>query len=325
MAKIIREQLINQLAKGDFVSGQALGDMLGVSRAAVSKHIHILSDMGLDIFKVSGKGYKLATPLDLLDENVISKYLEETSKDISIEVHSLIDSTNSHLMAKLSSNIRQGHVCLAEYQSKGRGRRGRQWISPFGSHLYMSMYWQFEQGMSAVMGLSLVAGLAVSDTLSELFNIDVQLKWPNDIYINGEKLAGILVELEGQTYGLTHAVIGIGLNLSMPKSSEQLIDQRWTDISKNSNKEIDRNLLAATTIKNLTNRLHKHSELGLEPMLADWHKKDLFLNKQVVLQVGEKEVFGISRGVNHHGALLIEVDGKTTPVYGGEVSLRAAQ
>lgn len=322
MAKVIREELIRQLAGGDFVSGQALGDKLGVSRTAISKHINALSEIGLDVFKVSGKGYKLANKLHLLEQKQICVLLGQNDLHNAIEVHTLIDSTNSYLMRKLSSNPETGTVCIAEHQSAGRGRRGRRWESPFGSHLYLSMYWQLEQGISAAMGLSLVTALAVSDTLKSLYNLDAQLKWPNDVYLGGVKLAGILIELEGQSSGPSHSVIGIGLNVDMPKESHAAIDQPWTDIKSHTSAVINRNELAATLVAKLTQRLEAHQNHGFAPMLEDWHKRDLYFNQAVRLLTGERETKGICRGVNGQGALLLEVDGKMQPVYGGEVSLR---
>ena len=199
MTKTVKEHLIKSLAAGQFVSGQVLGEQLDISRTAIAKHIKALTDIGLDIYSVTGKGYKLAEPLTLLNKEKIIRLLDipqENSHDLPlIEVHSLIDSTNDYLMRRLPNQLSTGQVCLAEYQSAGRGRRGRQWISPFGSQIYLSMYWYLEQGLSAAMGLSLVTALAVSDAIKAHSNVQVQLKWPNDIYLGGVKLAGILIDL----------------------------------------------------------------------------------------------------------------------------------
>ncbi|MEW6984602.1 bifunctional biotin--[acetyl-CoA-carboxylase] ligase/biotin operon repressor BirA [Colwelliaceae bacterium 6471] len=325
MAKIIREELIKQLASGDFVSGQLLGEQLGVSRAAVSKHIQALAEMGLDVFRVTGKGYKLAKPLNLFDRKKIIDVLRRDGLDTVVEVHNLIDSTNSYLMRRLPNQLQPGQVCVAEYQSAGRGRRGRQWISPFGSHIYMSMYWHLEQGMSAAMGLSVIAALAVSDAINHLYKIKVQLKWPNDIYLGGVKLAGILIDLEGQAVENCHSVIGIGLNLDMPNKSAALVDQPWTDLQSHCEKSIERNLLCAEIIKQLIKRLTVHQHNGISEMLNEWHAQDYYINKKVKLLTGDKETIGICRGINSQGALLLEVDGKVKPIYGGEVSLRGMQ
>ena len=238
MAKAIQEKLIQYLSGGQFFSGQWLGEQLGVSRAAISNHISSLVDMGLDIYSVTGKGYKLSEPLTLLDEaNIQHKLLERGQKN-KVEVHNIIDSTNSYLLRRLPNQNHNLQVCLAEYQDSGRGRRGRKWISPFGSHIYMSMYWFLEQGMAGAMGLSVVSALAVSDAIKDLYQIDVQLKWPNDIYFDGVKLAGILIDLEGQALEPCHCVIGIGLNINMPKKSAEQVDQPWTDLQDVINKNI---------------------------------------------------------------------------------------
>lgn len=322
MVKAVREHLIKSLANGDFVSGQDIGDELDISRTAISKHIKALIDMGLDIYSVTGKGYKLAQSLDLLSVDKINQQLSSLSQPCEVEVHSLIDSTNSYLMRRLPNQVSQGQVCLAEYQSAGRGRRGRQWISPFGSQIYLSMYWYLEQGLSAAMGLSLVTALAVSDAIYTTTNIQVQLKWPNDVYLDGVKLAGILIDLEGQALEPSHSVIGIGLNLAMPPQAAQQIDQKWTDLQSHCQSKIDRNALSSQLISALLKRLQQYQQSGLAVMLNEWHARDLYLNKRVKLLTGENITKGICRGVNNQGALMLEVDGQVKPVYGGEVSLR---
>ena len=322
MAKAIREYLIKALANGEFISGQHIGEQLGISRTAISKHVKALSTMGLDIYSVIGKGYKLAQPLHLLDKEKIINLLSEPNKSTVVEVHSLIDSTNNYLMRRLPNQLQQGQVCLAEYQSAGRGRRGRQWISPFGSQIYFSMYWYLDQGLSAAMGLSLVTALAVSDAIKLTCGIQVQLKWPNDIYLEGVKLAGILIDLEGQALEPSHSVIGIGLNLAMPENSGKQIHQRWTDLQSHTEKKIDRNKLSAQLITCLGQRLKQNQDHGLAAMMDEWHAHDVYLNKRVKLLTGERITQGICRGINNQGALLLEVNGQISPVYGGEVSLR---
>ncbi len=322
MANSVKEQLIKQLSSGEFVSGQLIGEELGISRAAVSKHIRGLTDMGLDIYSVTGKGYRLAEPLFLLNRIRINENLVGISLENKVEVHSIIDSTNSYLMRRIPHQIKPNQVCVAEFQSAGRGRRGRQWVSPFGSHIYMSMYCYLEQGMSAAMGLSTVASLAVFDAIKTLYDIDVELKWPNDVYINGVKLAGILIDLEGQALEPCHSVIGIGLNINMPKHMGNEINQPWTDLQSYLKEPIDRNRLVAQIINCLISRLNEHSISGINTMLEDWKKRDVYLNKPVKLITGEKETLGICRGINNQGALLLEVEGQIKPIYGGEVSLR---
>ena len=322
MANSIKEQIIKQLAAGTFVSGQTIANSLGISRAAVSKHIKTIIDMGLDVYCLTGKGYKLAKPLVLLNKNEIEGFCSEHDITTKIEVHSIIDSTNDFLKRRVPTQVSCGQVCVAEFQSAGRGRRGRQWVSPFGSHIYMSMYWPLMQGMSAAMGLNVVAALAIADAIKSLYDINVELKWPNDIYLNGVKLAGILIELEGQALEVAHCIIGIGVNVDMPIKAAENIDQDWTDLQSQVKEKINRNELVAKLMTSLQARLTIHNETGIETMLNDWHNKDCFLNCTVNLTTGAKEIQGIARGINSQGALLLDVDGKVQAIYGGEVSLR---
>lgn len=322
MTDTVKESIIKALSSGEFVSGQQIAEQLSISRTAVSNNIKALIEMGLDIYSVTGKGYQLSKPLDLLSQHKIDQGLNQNIIALNVEVFTQLDSTNNYLLSRVSDNLSQGHVCLAEFQSAGRGRRGRQWISPFGSQLYLSMYWYLEQGLSAAMGLSIVAALAVSDAIFELTSIQVQLKWPNDIYLEGVKLAGILIDLEGQALEPSHSVIGIGLNIDMPSKSAAKIDQDWTDLQTYFDGKIDRNLLASKLINCLFNRLTQHQNEGLSAMLDDWHKHDLYLQKQVKLITGEKSTYGICHGVNSQGALMLEIDGEVKAIYGGEVSLR---
>jgi len=326
MSKNIKEQLIQSLATGQFISGQELGDRLGVTRAAISNHIKKLTAMGLDIFSVTGRGYKLAQPLELLDHLKIQDHLQNLSLEQHVvEVHRVIDSTNSYLLRKIPNNIIRGQTCIAEYQQSGRGRRGRQWLSPFGSHIYLSQYWPLEQGMSEAMGLSLVIGIAISEVVQKYVPAKVQLKWPNDIYIEEQKVAGILIELEGQAQGLSHCVVGVGLNIQMPISVGKQIDQPWTDLVSHCADKIDRNKLVAKIIYSINKFLVINQKSGFASLLRLWHSRDIFLNKRVKVITGDKESVGIYRGVNAQGGMLLEVNGQETPFYGGEVSLRGVE
>jgi len=202
--------LISILADGEFHSGEQLGESLGMSRAAINKHIQTLRDWGVDVFTVPGKGYSLPEPIQLLDETFIRREVAQGS----VAVLPVIDSTNQYLLDRLAG-LQSGDACVAEYQQAGRGRRGRKWVSPFGANLYISMYWRLEQGPAAAIGLSLVIGIVMTEVLRDLGADQVRVKWPNDLYLNDRKLAGILVELTGKTGDAAQIVIGAGANLAM--------------------------------------------------------------------------------------------------------------
>lgn len=308
--------LISILADGEFHSGEQLGEQLGMSRAAINKHIQTLRDWGVDVFTVPGKGYSLPDPIQLLNEELIKSQIETGS----VAVLPVIDSTNQYLLDRIET-LQSGDACIAEYQQAGRGRRGRQWFSPFGANLYLSMFWRLEQGPAAAVGLSLVIGIVMAEVLRGLGAENVRVKWPNDLYLNDRKLAGILVELTGKTGDAAQIVIGAGINLAMRNVANDVINQSWINLQE-AGINIDRNALAIRIIKELRKALHLFEEEGLIPFLPRWKTLDNFINRQVKLIIGDREIYGISRGINEQGGLLLEQDGVIKPWVGGEISLR---
>lgn len=308
--------LISILSDGEFHSGEQLGIELGMSRAAINKHIQTVRDWGVDIFTVPGKGYSLPSPIQLLDEAQILSFLPEGR----VSVLPVIDSTNQYLLDRIAT-LFSGDACVAEYQQAGRGRRGRKWFSPFGSNLYLSMYWKLEQGPAAAMGLSLVIGIIMAEVLQKLGAADVRVKWPNDLYLKDRKLAGILVELTGKTGDAAHLVIGAGINLRMREPSADSIDQGWINLQE-AGVNIDRNQLTATLLTELRLALRQFEIDGLAPFISRWRSLDNFIDRPVKLLIGEQEIHGIERGIDQQGALLLEQDGVIKPYIGGEISLR---
>jgi BirA family transcriptional regulator, biotin operon repressor / biotin---[acetyl-CoA-carboxylase] ligase len=315
--------ILHALNQGEFVSGQAIGDKLGISRAAVSKHIGSLQKMGIDIYTLSGKGYRINHELPLLNAQKIQQILQTIVCHNQLEVHPIIDSTNSELMRRLKHTqpIKSGHVLVAEMQQAGRGRRGRTWQSPFGANLYYSYYWRLDEGFQGAMGVSIAVGLAVYDTLKALYDIEVQLKWPNDVYLNGKKLAGVLVELDGQVEGPCHLVIGIGINLLMPKSASEKIDQPWIDLSSMVF-ELDKNNLVAYLTLYLSKRLSQYQQSGLKEMTAKWNELNAFAGEVVTLSTGQRQWRGTCEGIDFQGGIVLRQDGELKSYYGGEISLR---
>jgi len=309
-------KLVDILSDGEFHSGEQLGETLGMSRAAINKHIQTLKSWGLDVYTVTGKGYSLSAPIQLLDEQAILSRVKQGN----VSVIPVIDSTNQYLLERMHE-LQSGAACIAEYQQAGRGRRGRQWFSPFGANLYMSMYWRLDQGPAAAMGLSLVIGIIMAETLHALGANDVRVKWPNDIYLNDRKLAGILVELTGKTGDAAHIVMGAGINLAMRSAHALQINQGWINLQE-AGVTVNRNGLAASLINSLRDALPVFEQEGLAPFVTRWAALDNFINRPVKLLIGEREVHGIARGVDSQGGLLLEQDGEIKSWVGGEISLR---
>lgn len=314
-----KTQILDILSDGLFHSGERLGARLGISRTAISKHISQLRTLGLDVFSVTGKGYKWANPTALLNESTILSYFNEL-RDIQVHRFNVIDSTST-FMKKNVAKHHSGDVCVAEAQTHGRGRQGKTWISPFGSNLYFSMYWCFSAGMQALSGLSLVVGIALCEVLRRHYSVNAQLKWPNDVYVNDKKVAGILVEIEGQADDHCHCIIGIGLNICMPEQVSG-IDQPWINLQSVTQEKIDKNRLVAQLMANLIQTIEQFEQSGLTDFTSLWEQYDWLKSQQVTLFLSGKGIEGVARGINSHGALMVEVQGKVQPFYGGEVSVR---
>ena len=318
----VRTLLLKTLQNGEFHSGEHLAATFELSRSAISNHIKAMCELGIEIFSVKGRGYKLANPIELLSYDQISRYLSASNKDKTklIQVENLVTSTNDIVKAQMQE-VESGFCCLAEAQSAGRGRRGRTWVSPYASSLYFSMLWRFSSGYQAMAGLSLMIGVIVNDTLLEMGVGQCQLKWPNDIYFNNQKSAGILIEVEGQVGASASAIIGIGVNIRLPNDVKG-IDQAFTDLHSISEQFIGRNKFAAALIDNLWQALPLFEKEGMKPFISRWQKADLYNNKEIKLLSGKNVTVGISRGIDETGALLLEIDRKIQAFHGGEISVR---
>lgn len=318
----LQRQIIQQLADGKTHSGEALAKQAGISRAAIAKHIDQLQQLGLDIFAVSGKGYRLAQALQLLDVSSMKRWQVSGAPEIILQ--HLTDSTNTQLLKRLQDghSLQKGQVIVAEAQSAGRGRRGNEWFSPFGSNLYFSMYWQLSQGIQGAMGLSLAVGVAIAKLLERNYACPIQLKWPNDLYCNYKKLGGILVELTGQTHADCDVVIGIGLNIHMPPSKTTNICQAYTDLSAETSTPINRNELIVALQTELIATLTQFEMKGFAEFTDDFNRRNAFANQLVQLSGGSVAETGVCVGVDQQGGLILLQDGRKTSFFGGELSLR---
>lgn len=319
---VTQRQLLSALSNGEFQSGQALAQTLGLSRTAIANHVKQLQQLGLDIYKVKGRGYCLAEPLTLLDAARISQLRHSGNADILVQ--NITDSTNNQLMQKVQDGLvtESGYTLVAEAQTAGRGRRGRSWYSPFAASLYFSMYWRLDQGIQAAMGLSLVVAIGITRLLQQQYQLDAKVKWPNDVYVDGKKLCGILVELAGQAHAGCDVIIGIGLNIRLPAQALNNIDQHYIDLSFATNKVIDRNLLVAMLQQQLITLLTQFTQHGFADFVDEFAKYNQYRNKAVKL-IGNTEITGVCVGVDKQGALLIRSAAGVQAYFGGELSLRA--
>lgn len=319
-----RYRLLRLLADGRFHSGEDLGRLLGVGRAAVWKLVQSLEPLGLDVYAVRGKGYRLAEPLELLSRGQVLAELEPSAATLlhQLEVVPEIDSTNRYLMDCARTVTVSARACLAEYQSAGRGRQGRSWISPFGANVYVSVLRRFDVGAEALQGLSLAAGVAVIRALTSLGISELRLKWPNDLMWRKRKLGGLLVETAGEPSGPWYVVVGVGLNLFIPEASARLIDQPWVDLKTVAAKRIGRNRVAGRLLCYLLTGLEAFSMHGFAAFRQEWERHDLVRDQLVTVSGTGSVTHGRACGVDHTGALLLSVAGQIVRVLSGDVSLR---
>lgn len=318
------DALLGLLGEGGFYSGQELGKRLGVSRSAVWKRMQLLSAKGVAFEAVAGKGYRLTQPLELLKQDEIIAAMSPSAQSYlqQMEIHEEIDSTNRYLMQKARSNAKTGFACLAEQQTQGRGRRGRVWVSPFASNIYLSLLWRFNQSPSELGGLSIAAGVAVGRCLDELGVVGFGLKWPNDVIWQGRKLAGILLEMSGEASGPCAIVAGIGLNVTMQPQAAQAIDQAWADLGMALGTQVSRNRVAGLLLQHLLLAFAVYDQHGLTPFIQDWQRWDGVYNTQVKLILPHETITGVARGIDAGGGLRLEHGGSTTIYHAGEISLR---
>lgn len=316
-------ELLRVLADGRFHSGARLGARFGVSRTAIWKQIQALQQLGIECHSVTGKGYRLAQPVELLDPQAIRAAMRPGGRTLlaELELHPEIPSTNLHLMGNLGQGLRSGHVCMVERQLAGRGRRGRVWVSPFARNIYLSFYWRFEMSPERLSGLGLALGVGVIRALRQLGVDDAGLKWPNDILWRGRKLAGILLEMSGETRGPYHVVAGVGLNVNMA-GQDAGIDQPWIDLNGILARPPSRNLVAGVLLDHLLQVAQQFQTAGLAPFMDEWNAADICLDREVILHLAERRISGRAGGVDASGALLLNSDTGLQRFHSGEVSLR---
>jgi len=323
----LRRRLLNLLSDGEFHSGEALGASLGVSRMAVWKRLKALREMGLEFTVERGKGYCLQSSLELLDrDRILSMTSAAATAGIDdIEVFLEVDSTNNWLREQALNGAPSGTVCVAEMQLAGRGRRGRTWVSPFAANLYLSLLWRSATGATALGGLGLVAGIALLRALHSYGIESAGLKWPNDILAGDAKLAGVLIDVVGESSGPCIVIIGVGVNVCMPSRDAAAIDQLWTDLHYLScDNSLSRNVLAARILDELIPAIETFDAEGLPPFLEEWRQSDILRGRKVSLTLPNEYITGTACGIDDVGALLVDTGKGRRRFLSGDVSVRVA-
>ena len=313
------------LSDGNFHSGEKMAADMGCSRVTVWKSISELKSLGINIFSVKKKGYRLPKKISFFNIENIQRELGELNQFVNLELLNVIDSTNKYL--NTSANIKpHASVVIANIQTKGKGRRGRSWKASVGESLSMSILWKFDKGASGLSGLSLVVGVAIQRLMKKIGINNSFLKWPNDLLIlEGDaylKLAGVLIELQGDLESRCSAVIGVGLNYDLSNDILKNIDQPATNIKKYLNSDMDLNQLSAMLIREIINALSEFESNGFLSFKEEWLSYNAFKGRKIsFIKSGGEVITGQIIDIENDGALKIMQDnGSHETLISGEVS-----
>lgn len=309
------QALVAALADGAWHSGTRLAADFGISRTALAKRIDALADWGLDVARRHGRGYRLGAPLELLDAAVI-----QPPPGLHLQLASVLDSTNTALLD--ADPAADPQALFTEYQQQGRGRRGRRWQAPYGQHLMGSLAWRFPVWPRDLGCLPLAVGVACAEALAEVGVAGVQLKWPNDLYLGGRKLGGLLMEHRGELGGACRVVVGVGINLR-PFPPDAAPDQPWTATDLWTPAPVARNRLIGRLLRRLAGLMEGYPADGFAAWRAPWSARDLCRDRPVRVS-GSPSFEGIARGVAEDGQLQVETASGLQRVSSGEVSVRLA-
>ena len=321
-----RAELLRLLSDGALHSGEELAAALSISRAAVWKRLQQLESWGIACEARPGSGYRLEAPVELLDAALIRDRLPQAARAMlrQLEVHESLASTSDRLLAVDDLPPGRFDACLAEFQSAGRGRRGRHWVAPIASGLCLSINWSFRDAPAMLGALSLAAGVAALRAVGRLGFARLSLKWPNDILSGDAKLGGILIDLRGEAAGPAYVVVGIGINVCLPRAARERLAAEGVEVTDLAalGGAPGRNDLAAVLIAELAQALVEFSARGLAAFSEEWQAADALAGRRVRVLHGGQPIEGLARGVDGDGALLLEVDGARRRILSGEVSIR---
>jgi len=284
--------------------------------------------LGIEIFSVRGRGYRLPEPITLLDYESVLAAIGEQRAWFKFELHDHLESTNTYLMKQASLGANHATAVAALLQTKGRGRRGRPWQAGLGASLTFSLLWRFQSGASALSGLSLAVGVALIRAFHEIGLAEAKLKWPNDVLVkvNNQylKLAGILIELQGDMEGPSAAVIGIGINLNLPENVRRHIDQPATDLKSVLRQYFTPSDVLGLMLKHLADVLRQFEEQGFEQLRDEWVTYHAYHGQPVrMISPDGRETQGVATGIAADGILLVETALGQQRFSAGEISLRS--
>jgi BirA family biotin operon repressor/biotin-[acetyl-CoA-carboxylase] ligase len=321
------QRVFQRLDDRGFLSGEALAADLSVTRAAVWKAVEQLRELGVALDAQTSKGYRLAPGVSALSVDRIHSLLpaDVRARLEVLLVEWTLESTNTRLLEALPPAAGTAAVVLAEHQTGGRGRRGRGWVAPPGGALCLSLGWQYADMPVDLSALSLVVGLCAVNALTALGVPGVALKWPNDLVTADGKLGGILIEMRAESGGPVHVVAGIGLNVALDDAARATVKATGNtadDIRAHCTPVPDRNAIVAALLARLIPAFEGFPRHGLAPHLDNWQDCDALRDHEVRVENAGEVTRGVARGVDSHGALLVETPAGVRRFISGEVTVR---
>jgi BirA family biotin operon repressor/biotin-[acetyl-CoA-carboxylase] ligase len=315
--------ILRLLADGKFHSGEDLARHFGVTRATVWNALQQAEQLGVRLYSVRGRGYCLPEPVRFVEAERVLAMLGVQRDKFALEIHDQIDSTNSYLMRQAAAGARSGTCAVALLQTDGRGRRGRSWQARLGDSLTFSVLWRFDGGAGALSGLSLAVGVALVRALHAVGADGIALKWPNDVLHDGGKLAGILIELQGDMDGPSAAVIGIGLNLRLSADLRRGIDQPAAGLRDILTDLPPADELLGVLLYHLAEVLQAFERDGFSALREEWAASHAYHAQPVrMLMPDGRAIEGTVADVAADGGLLLDVGGSVQRFSAGEISMR---
>lgn len=323
--KVLKALLDN---KGSFISGETISSSMGITRAAIWKHIKSLQHEGFIIETKPRLGYRLVRIPDILDRTALLESIDTIIMGRNLEIYDIIDSTNNRARELALADAPEGTLIVAETQLKGRGRLGRSWISPKGKGIWMSLVLRPDIPPDKAPGITTLVAVAIRRVLNQLTGLDIGIKWPNDIIVNGRKVCGILTEMHGDMDKIYYIVVGIGINANLEESDFPAeLTKTATSLYISTGQTVDRRSVIVQIMKEIENIYYQYIKYGnFEAILDECRRYSVTLNKPVIVIGRDEEFEGFAINFDTDGSLLVKKqDGTITKVISGDVSVRGRE
>jgi BirA family biotin operon repressor/biotin-[acetyl-CoA-carboxylase] ligase len=321
----IRKKLIDAFTnnESEFLSGQHLAEIAGCSRTAVWKHIEELRKEGFEFEAVRRKGYKITSIPENMTADKITLGLKSAFIGRELYYHESVESTQKLAYKLAYENAEEGTVVIAEEQIAGRGRMDRKWHSPKYSGIWMSIILRPQLPIPKAPQLTLIAAVGVVQAIEEVSGLLPEIKWPNDILINGKKVTGILTELQAEADRINSVIIGIGVNVNTRREDFPLeLEQIASSLAIESGKQIDREKLIRAILEKLEKLYVLYLDKGFFPIKLMWESYAVSIGKMITARTLTGEIKGKATGITEDGVLLVEDGaGKIHHIYSADIQI----